>query len=109
MAINGLQNTASEAVEILLEGENLTEDITFTVTAPFEVSLDGTAWATSVVAPQTAESVYVRLGATENGLYNTSLRASSGTFYSDVVSLQGIVMGETYLETFEKYVAGLNS
>ncbi len=109
MAINGIQNTASEAVEILLEGENLTEDITFTVTAPFEVSLDGTAWATSVVAPQTAESVYVRLGATENGLYNTSLRASSGSFYSDVVSLQGIVMGETFLETFEKYVAGLNS
>ena len=109
MAINGLQNTASEAVEILLEGENLTEDITFTVTAPFEVSLDGNAWATSVVAPQTAESVYVRLGATENGLYNTSLRASSGTFYSDVVSLQGIVMGETFLETFEKYITGLNS
>lgn len=109
MTMNAEENVATEPAEIILEGENLTEDITFTVSAPFEVSLDGETWATKVVVPMTTESIYVRTGATEAGVYNTSLRATSGEYYNDVVSIQSIVMAQKFLETFEKYDTGSGS
>ena len=96
-------DTPSDIVEILLEGENLTGDITFAVSAPFEVSINGLDWATTVTAPKSVESVYIRLGATSAGEYITSLKAYSGTYFNDVVTVQGSVTADALVEDFEKY------
>ncbi len=101
--------TPSAVTEILLEGENLTDDITFTVTAPFEVSVNGSDWANTVTAAKDTETVYVRLGAASAGEYVTSLRATSGDYFTDVVTIQGIVTGGSFLEDFEKTQSGVDN
>ena len=103
MSLKTEADTPSDIVEILLEGESLTDDITFAVTAPFEVSINGIDWATTVTAPTSVESVYIRLGATSAGEYITSLKAYSGTYFNDVVTVQGSVTADALIEDFEKY------
>lgn len=94
--------TPSDVVEILCEGTNLTDDITFTVTAPFEVSINGADWNSTVTAPRTAESVYVRLGATTPGEYLTSLKVTSGKYFNDAITIQGTATADAIIEDFEK-------
>lgn len=99
----------SDVVEILFEGENLAEDITFTVSAPFEVSIDGIEWNSTVTAPQTAESVFVRLGAAASGDYVTSLKTTSGSYFNDAITIQGTAIADAVVEDFEKYQTNAGS
>ncbi len=101
--------TPSDVVEILFEGANLTDNITFTVTAPFEVSIDGIDWSTSITAPVTAESVYVRLGAASAGEYVTSLKTTSGEYYNDAITIQGTAIADAVVEDFEKFQTNVSS
>lgn len=102
MSLTTKAMTPSDVVEILCEGANLTDDITFTVTAPFEVSINGADWNSTVTAPRTAESVYVRLGATTPGEYLTSLKVTSGKYFNDAITIQGTATADALIEDFEK-------
>ena len=104
----------SESIGIDVLTENVTGDITFSVQAPFEVSADNVNWARQAVVAAEAGQVYVRLGATEvDGEYLSSLRAVTGDFTDDAVTLQGEVTstGNTvyFMEDFEADATGMNA
>lgn len=70
-----------------VSGSNLSSDITVTVDAPFELSLDNTTWSQSVIAPQANSSttVYVRFSPTlENGTLYSQTILHTATDASDV-------------------------
>lgn len=53
-----------EAIEIPIEGRNLTNGIAVTATAPFEVSADGTTFATTDTLPALGGTLYARFNPT---------------------------------------------
>ena len=91
----------SASTEVLYEVENVTGNVTFSVTAPFEVSTDNSDWATSVTAAADA-SLYVRLGSTTAGEYITSIRVTAGEFFNDLLTAEGQVYQDSnFVEDFE--------
>ena len=75
LVFSAAPNQPSKSTEVLYEVENITGNVTFSVTAPFEVSTDNNDWATSVTAASDA-SLYVRLGSAAAGEYITSIRVT---------------------------------
>ena len=73
----------SDVAELLLDIENVSEDITVTVKAPFQVSTDKSSWSTSVVLSPDEDRVYLRLGATSEGEYETSIMLTAGNYTAD--------------------------
>lgn len=74
--------TPSSAQTFSVSGLNLTNDITITAPANFELSLDGTTWNSSVTLTQNSgsvasTSVSVRLNASANGNYNGNISLAS--------------------------------
>ncbi|MGM9833421.1 MAG: endonuclease [Candidatus Limisoma sp.] len=91
----------SASTEVLYEVENVTGNVTFSVTAPFEVSTDNSDWATSVTAAADA-SLYVRLGSTTAGEYISSIRVTAGEFFNDLLTAEGQVYQDAnFVEDFE--------
>jgi pectin methylesterase-like acyl-CoA thioesterase len=85
--------TPSAAQTFSVSAVNLTNDITITAPADFQLSLDGTTWSTIVTLPQTngsvaSTSVRVRLNAGSNGNYtgNISLTSTGATTINIAVS-----------------------
>ncbi|WP_299819697.1 pectinesterase family protein [uncultured Pontibacter sp.] len=78
-------NGPSSAKVYTLSGINLTNDVTITAPAPFEISLDGTTWSGStsplVLAQANNEiagtTIYARLNATATGAYTGNIVHSS--------------------------------
>ncbi len=72
--------TASEAAHVL--GLALSNDIAITATAPFEVSTNGTSYASSATIPQATivnTIIYVRMNSTSAGVQNGTVTLTSGT------------------------------
>ena len=105
----------STSIGIELAVENITQDITFSVQAPFQVSADNVNWDRQAVVNADAAQVFVRLGATNaSGEYLTSLRATAPDFIDDSATITGEVTSTggsaTYLvEDFEADATGCNS
>lgn len=93
----------SEAAELLVEIENIAEDVTITVTAPFELSTDKTNWATSIALSPEEDRFYLRLYGTSMGQYSTELVATAGDYTSEAVTIPGTVTrnAEAFFEDFE--------
>ncbi len=107
--------TPSSAIGIDLDIENMPQDITFSVQAPFQVSADNVNWDREAIVNADAAQVYVRLGSTTiSGSYLTSLRATSGDFTDDAITIMGEVTSTGgnavyFLEDFEADATGCGS
>lgn len=90
-------SSSSEAQSYTVSAIYLVSDLTVTAPANFEVSLDGSAWGSSVSLSPDAEgtlentSVQVRLNATETGDYSGNIVHSA----TDATSVNLAVTGET--------------
>ena len=96
----------SEVAEMLVSIENISSDVTISVTAPFEVSTDKTNWDTSVVLAPEEDRFYLRLFGNARGEYSTELIGSAGDYTSDGVTIYGTVTrgaGE-FIEDFENVI-----
>ena len=84
--------TPSASQSISVSGYNLTNNVTITAPAGYEVSLDGTTWSTSVSLAPTAgalasTTVWIRLNGATDGEYNgyiTATTTGAGEFYQMV-------------------------
>ena len=80
---------ASAPAEILVEIENIATDVTVSVTAPFELSLDKSAWGLSVVLSPDEDRLYMRLNSDVAGDFSTVLKAVAGDYINDDVIVSG--------------------
>jgi hypothetical protein len=95
----------SDIAEILMEIDNIPGDVTITVTAPFQVSLNKQEWGQQVVIAPGADRFYMRLYSENEGHFTTVLQASADNFLYDV-EVDGIVApaGATFIEDFEQKI-----
>lgn len=96
----------SEVAEVLAEIDNIPGDVTISVTAPFELSLDKQSWGQSVILSPGADRFYMRLYSATEGVFTTSLVASADGYYYDDVDVEGTVtpVGASFVEDFEKQI-----
>ncbi len=78
-----LLNGTSSAI-VYVNGFQLTDPISASVTAPFEVSADNTTFSTSATLPATGGQLYVRFAPTVTGDATGTLVLSSGTATASV-------------------------
>ncbi|MBR4645672.1 MAG: choice-of-anchor J domain-containing protein [Bacteroidales bacterium] len=83
----------SNPLFVVMHTVNVNEDFTVTVTAPYEVSLNGTTFATTQTIPANptmsiSDTIYVRFAPTAAGTFNGNLTVTS-TSYNDTVALTG--------------------
>lgn len=92
----------SEAVELLLDIENIYTDITFSISAPFQLSGNRTDWTNSLVVDPREDRIYLRLFCDEPGSYTSTIRAIAGDYINDNAEVSGIVAPlTTFYEDFE--------
>ena len=97
-----LPDNPSEPAELMLDIENVFTDISISVGAPFELSLDKETWAQSVTVDPQEDRFYLRLGAAGIGTYAASLTAKAGDYETDGVAVSGRVADiPAFVETFE--------
>lgn len=100
----------SEVAEILADIENIPGDITLTVTAPFQLSLDKADWKTQIVLAPGQDRFYMRMFGSTEGEYSTTLLAEAQDFTDDFTDIDGTigvpVIEPTFIEDFEKGTAG---
>lgn len=97
----------SDVAEILVEIDNISGDVTLSVTAPFQLSLNKQEWSSSVVIAPGADRFYMRLYSVNEGDFTTSLTATAeGGFFYDDVTVDGKVtpVGASFVEDFEKQI-----
>lgn len=99
---------ASAPAEILVEIENIATDVTVSVTAPFELSLDKSAWGLSVVLSPDEDRLYMRLNSDVAGDFSTVLKAVAGDYINDDVIVSGSAVAPVaFFEDFE--AEGINN
>lgn len=94
---------ASEAVEVKVYTENVTDEITATVDGSFEISFDKTKWNNSLIIDNAGESFFVRSKAIESeGSYKGSLKVSTPTVSGSTADLSVTVAApRPFLEDWE--------
>jgi len=103
-----LPGEASEVAEIIALTENIPDDITISVKAPFEVSTDKSSWSTTTVLKPEEERFYMRLLGMTEGTYTTSVTATAPGFFNDDLDVTGVISASAsrFHEDFEKPGAG---
>ncbi len=86
-------NTTSDAQTVEMTCINVTDPVTLTTTAPFEISLDGASYAATATIPASTESVvnhtvYVRFAPTAVGDFSENLTIAAGEI-TNTVALTG--------------------
>lgn len=93
----------SEVAELLLDIENIADDITITVDAPFQVSTDRTSWGTSVTLSPEEDRFYMRALSQSEGEFATTLLITAGTYLNDDVEARAAIADVAevdFIETF---------
>ena len=103
LSLTSIVGTPTEPVEIPFETENITQDITLTVSEPFQVSTDRTNWSTTLKLSTEEDRFYLRLNAAKAGSYSTELEMQAGSYIYDDVEFEGtsIERPADFIETFE--------
>ena len=107
LTFHALPGEPSEVAEILLYIENIPGNLTISVTAPFEVSSDRSAWSQSAELVPGEDRFYMRLGGAAEGEYTTSVTARAGDYFNDDLDVTGIVSDSAvdFWEDFEAVTA----
>lgn len=91
-----------EAAEIEAEIENISGDISLSVTEPFEISTDHSNWSTTATLPVGADRLYIRLNGSMPGEYSTSLVARADDYFTDDAVIKGCIGSvANFTEDFE--------
>ena len=92
-----------QPIEIPVEGRNLTSTINVTTTSPYEVSLNGTDYATTVTLPVLGSSFYVRYNPTVNTtndiatlIINSNYTDNTGTYPNAILGDTIVLIGNAY-------------
>ena len=103
LTFSALPGEPSEIAEILIAIENITDDVTLTVKAPFQLSTDKSTWGTSVTLSPEEERFYMRLLSQSEGEYFSSVVAVAGDYRNDDLVVEGVVSENAgnFYEDFE--------
>lgn len=102
LALTTTPGIPSDAVELLLDIENINQDITITVTQPFELSTDKINWATGVTISPEADRLYLRVNSATAGMFTTCLTVTAGSYTDDDTEVTATVAEDSnFLEDFE--------
>lgn len=102
-----MPGVASEIAEILIETDNVEGDYTVSVDSPFQLSTDKNYWNNEIILSPDEDRMYMRLYATTEGSYSTSITAVYGDFVSDDATATGTVAATaSYVEDFETTETG---
>jgi hypothetical protein len=79
--------------EVVITGLNLTDPVTVTTAAPFEISANGTTYGSTITFPATTgmvvyDTFYVRFAPTAAGTFTQNVTVTAGTF-SETIALTG--------------------
>lgn len=100
--LHALPGEPSEPVELLVDIENISTDITLTVSSPFQLSSDKTTWATTIVISPEEDRIYLRLYGDNDGTYTSGITATVGDYINDDAEIEGKISGVTsFIEDFE--------
>lgn len=92
----------SPEAEILVQIENVSTDVTVSVKAPFELSLDRSEWSQSLTITPDESRIYMRLNSATAGTFESSLTAVAGDYVNDNTTVSGIATDKaTFFEDFE--------
>lgn len=97
----------SDAYEILLDVENITDDITLKVVAPFELSSDKATWGLSLTVAPSEDRFFLRINSDKVGVYTSTIVATAGDYMTDDAEVSATVADKiSFLEDFEKGSGG---
>ena len=92
----------SEAAELLMETDNISDDVVVSVGAPFELSDNRSDWAPTVTVSPDQGRLYLRMNAQTAGTFTSTLTARSGSYVSEGVTIEGVAsVTPDFLEDFE--------
>ncbi|MGM9840734.1 MAG: endonuclease I family protein, partial [Candidatus Limisoma sp.] len=103
-------DTDAEPIAVDIVTEYIDEDVTVTITSPFQISTDKANWQTSLTVDKTGERIYVRIPASPLGEYTGTLSGSTPTvagFDADVTA--SVCDIASFFEDFEQPNTGLSS
>ena len=105
--ISATPEEPSDAIIINIDCENIFEDITISVSEPFQVSTDKASWATSMTISPDEEQFFLRLNATAAGHYSSELNATIDGYQAESLMLEGTVGAKIeFFEDFEADASG---
>ena len=97
----------SEAAELIVDAVNIDNEITLTVAAPFQLSVDKAEWGTTLIIDPEQERIYLRMLADKAGSYTSALVARSGDYMTDAVQFEGVAADVlNFCEDFEADASG---
>lgn len=100
----------SQAYEVLIDAENITDDITIEVETPFQLSTDKSAWGTKITLSPDEERFYMRLYGDTPGAYETEITITAGEYVNNDICIEGYILGEVpFVEDFEADLAGCST
>ncbi|MCM1521909.1 MAG: endonuclease [Muribaculaceae bacterium] len=92
----------SDVAELLIDAENIADLITVSVTAPFELSSDKSAWTTDLPLDAEQNRFYMRMNSSVIGHFTTTLAAKAGSYTYDDIEVKGQCSDQSvFMETFE--------
>lgn len=109
LAFESTVGEPSAIAELLLETENISDDITVRVNAPFEVSTDKTVWSTSVTLAPEEDRFYMRLNGATAGTFTTSVIVVAGACVNDDAVAKGTVSDLPAADGFVEDWEGMDS
>lgn len=102
LRLNTEPGIPSEAVEVQVFTDYITDPVTVVVTEPFELSSDKSSWSQSLIISPEGETVYLRMQACEAGEYSGTLSLHTATFDGDDVPVIGTAAeAVSFFEDFE--------
>ena len=92
----------SAEAEIIVDAVNIESDITISVAAPFELSLDKTEWTQSITITPDENRFYLRMNSASAGSFSSILKAVAGNYVNDDIIISGKTSDNAaFLEDFE--------
>lgn len=92
----------SAVAEILISTDNIEDDYTVSVKAPFELSLDRSNWSTSITLSPDESRMYMRLNSAVEGSFETAITATAGDYMTDEAMVRGVATTQaSFFEDFE--------
>jgi hypothetical protein len=100
--LTAITGEPSDAVELMIDIENIDSDVKLSVDAPFELSSDKADWATELTISPEEDRFYLRLNSDKDGAFTSVIKAVAGDYLNDDMTVEGVASSSTnFLEDFE--------
>ena len=97
----------SEAYELELYAENISDPIRLSIDAPFELSADNSVWAHAITIDPEQDVIYVRICSDTAGKFGKLLLAEAGDYVNDEMYVYGeVAERQSFAEDFEADAKG---